>query len=161
MPREKKGATRPLARITNPVDFQLSFTGLCTFVPRWDITTHVGVNHATVLLASHDMAEVERLCERVIIMKSGRIEDDDAPGALIARYSQGRPTFVVYGVATDYCVRAAVIGLLTRGHRVALVADAVRAVEPDAESLILTEFARDGVLLTVTDRVVEFAASIS
>src|SRR5208282_3567079 len=30
---------------------------------------------ATVLLASHNMAEVERLCERVIIMKRGRIED--------------------------------------------------------------------------------------
>ena len=37
--------------------------------------------HATVLLASHNMAEVERLCERVIIMKRGRIEDDDTPAA--------------------------------------------------------------------------------
>ena len=36
---------------------------------------------ATVLLASHNMAEVERLCERVIIMKRGRIEDDDTPAA--------------------------------------------------------------------------------
>jgi len=45
---------------------------------------------ATVLLASHNMAEVERLCERVIMMKLGRIEDDDAPARLIARY--GRQT---------------------------------------------------------------------
>jgi ABC-2 type transport system ATP-binding protein len=45
---------------------------------------------ATVLLASHNMAEVERLCERVIIMKRGRIEDDDAPAHLLARY--GRET---------------------------------------------------------------------
>jgi ABC-2 type transport system ATP-binding protein len=45
---------------------------------------------ATVLLASHNMAEVERLCERVIIMKRGRIEDDDTPERLLARY--GRPT---------------------------------------------------------------------
>jgi len=44
--------------------------------------------HATVLLASHNMAEVERLCERVIIMKSGRIEDDDAPAKLLARYGR-------------------------------------------------------------------------
>ena len=44
----------------------------------------------TVLLASHNMAEVERLCERVIIMKEGRIEDDDTPGKLLARY--GRQT---------------------------------------------------------------------
>jgi ABC-2 type transport system ATP-binding protein len=45
---------------------------------------------ATVLLASHNMSEVERLCERVIMMKQGRIEDDDSPGRLLARY--GRTT---------------------------------------------------------------------
>jgi ABC-2 type transport system ATP-binding protein len=45
---------------------------------------------ATVLLASHNMAEVERLCERVIIMKRGHIEDDDTPARLLVRY--GRET---------------------------------------------------------------------
>jgi len=45
---------------------------------------------ATVLLASHNMNEVERLCDRVIIMKQGRIEDDDTPDRLLARY--GRAT---------------------------------------------------------------------
>jgi len=43
---------------------------------------------ATILLASHNMAEVERMCERVIIMKQGRIEDDDSPAALLARYGR-------------------------------------------------------------------------
>jgi ABC-2 type transport system ATP-binding protein len=47
-------------------------------------------NAATVLLASHNMTEVERLCERVIIMKKGRIEDDDTPERLLTRY--GRET---------------------------------------------------------------------
>jgi ABC-2 type transport system ATP-binding protein len=45
---------------------------------------------ATVLLASHNMLEVERLCDRVIIMKKGRIEDDDTSDNLLARY--GRQT---------------------------------------------------------------------
>jgi ABC-2 type transport system ATP-binding protein len=45
-------------------------------------------HQATVLLASHNMAEVERLCERVIIMKRGRIEDDDTPAKLLARYGR-------------------------------------------------------------------------
>jgi ABC-2 type transport system ATP-binding protein len=45
---------------------------------------------ATVLLASHNMREVERLCERVIMMKRGRIVDDDTPQGLLARY--GRQT---------------------------------------------------------------------
>ena len=43
---------------------------------------------ATILLASHNMAEVERLCDRVIIMKRGRIEDDDTPPRLLARYGR-------------------------------------------------------------------------
>jgi len=43
---------------------------------------------ATILLASHNMLEVERLCERVIIMKKGAIVDDDAPAALLARYGR-------------------------------------------------------------------------
>jgi len=43
---------------------------------------------ATVLLASHNMTEVERMCERVIIMRQGRIEDDDTPSRLLARYGR-------------------------------------------------------------------------
>ena len=45
---------------------------------------------ATILLASHNMLEVERLCDRVIIMKRGRIEDDDTPEKIMVRY--GRDT---------------------------------------------------------------------
>ena len=43
---------------------------------------------ATILLASHNMAEVERLCDRVIMMKRGRIEDDDTPERLLERYGR-------------------------------------------------------------------------
>jgi len=43
---------------------------------------------ATVLLASHNMAEVERMCDRVIMMKRGRIEDDDTPSNLLTRYGR-------------------------------------------------------------------------
>ncbi len=45
---------------------------------------------ATILLASHNMGEVERLCDRVIIMRKGRIVHDEPPDALIARF--GRET---------------------------------------------------------------------
>src|SRR5215471_9885042 len=43
---------------------------------------------ATILLASHNMLEVERLCDRVIIMKRGRIEDDDTPEGIMAHYNR-------------------------------------------------------------------------
>jgi ABC-2 type transport system ATP-binding protein len=55
---------------------------------RGHLERYTVARRATVLLASHNMAEVERLCERVIIMKKGRIEDDDTPDRLLARYGR-------------------------------------------------------------------------
>jgi len=45
---------------------------------------------ASILVASHNMLEVERLCSQTIMMKQGRIVDRGPPAALIARY--GRQT---------------------------------------------------------------------
>jgi nicotinamidase/pyrazinamidase len=70
---------------------------------------------------------------------------------IVALYGRDHPTFVVYGVATDYCVKAAVVGLRDRGHRVAVVVDAVRAVDAAGEADVLTGFARRGAVLTRTE----------
>ncbi len=70
---------------------------------------------------------------------------------LIERYDRDKPIFVVYGVATDYCVGCAVRGLLDRGCRVAVIVDAVRAINKSREADVLTEFADGGVLLTLTE----------
>jgi ABC-2 type transport system ATP-binding protein len=56
-------------------------------------------HNATILLASHNMNEVERLCERVIIMKRGRVEDDDTPARLLARYGRDNLEEVFLDVA--------------------------------------------------------------
>ena len=42
----------------------------------------------SILLASHNMAEVERLCDEVLMMRSGSIVDRGAPADLIARYGR-------------------------------------------------------------------------
>ena len=47
-------------------------------------------SRCTILLASHNMAEVERLCGHVLMMKKGRIVDRGSPSDLLARY--GRDT---------------------------------------------------------------------
>lgn len=54
---------------------------------------------ATILLASHNMGEVERLCDRVVMMKRGRIEDDGSPAELIARYGRSNLEEVFLDVA--------------------------------------------------------------
>jgi len=41
-----------------------------------------------ILLASHNMGEVERLCDRVLMLGNGVIVDDDSPAGLLARYGR-------------------------------------------------------------------------
>jgi ABC-2 type transport system ATP-binding protein len=54
---------------------------------------------ATILLASHNMLEVERLCDDVIMMKLGRIVDRAAPQALIDKYGRNSLEDVFLDVA--------------------------------------------------------------
>lgn len=54
---------------------------------------------AAILLASHNMGEVERLCDRVIMLKQGRIEDDASPTDLIRRYGRSSLEEVFLDVA--------------------------------------------------------------
>ena len=44
---------------------------------------------ATLLLASHNMQEVERMCSDVLIMRAGQLVDRGTPQTLIARYGRG------------------------------------------------------------------------
>jgi nicotinamidase/pyrazinamidase len=70
--------------------------------------------------------------------------------ALLDRLQADR--YVVYGVATDYCVRLAITGLLSTGKPVALVTDAIAAVNAADGTRTLAEFtARGGSLTTVNE----------
>ncbi|QPF85265.1 ABC transporter ATP-binding protein [Bradyrhizobium genosp. L] len=66
---------------------------------RQHLETYRKTHNATILLASHNMLEVERLCDRVIIMKRGKIEDDDSPEAIMARYNRDTMEEVFLDVA--------------------------------------------------------------
>ena len=66
---------------------------------RRHLETYRKTHGATILLASHNMLEVERLCDRVIIMKRGRIEDDDTPDSIMARYNRATLEEVFLDVA--------------------------------------------------------------
>lgn len=54
---------------------------------------------ATVVLASHNMAEVERLAERVIMLEKGRIIADETPEELIRRFGRANLEEVFLAIA--------------------------------------------------------------
>lgn len=56
-------------------------------------------NNASILLASHNMPEVERLADHVIMLRTGRIEDEGTPAALIDRYGRSSLEEVFLDVA--------------------------------------------------------------
>ena len=57
---------------------------------------------ATFLIASHNMFEVERLCDNVLMMRRGKIVDSGSPAALIARYGRTTLEEVFLDVARNH-----------------------------------------------------------
>ena len=55
----------------------------------------------TILLASHNMAEVERLCHHVLMLKRGRVVDSGSPQDLIDRYGQDDLEAVFLDIARE------------------------------------------------------------
>ena len=55
----------------------------------------------TILLASHNMAEVERLCSDVLMLRQGRIVDRGTPDELLARYGRDDLEAVFLDIARD------------------------------------------------------------
>ena len=60
-----------------------------------------GQHGATILLASHNMSEVERLCDNVLMMKQGKIVDRGSPDALLKRYGRTTMEDVFLDIARD------------------------------------------------------------
>lgn len=54
---------------------------------------------ATILLASHNMGEVERLADDVLMLRGGSIVDRGSPGALIAKYGRNTMEEVFLDIA--------------------------------------------------------------
>lgn len=71
--------------------------------------------------------------------------------ALLRRLPQDAE-FVVFGVATDYCVGLAAKGLLQRGRRVALVRDAIKAIDPKQGEEAIAELQRAGARVITTEQ---------
>ena len=77
---------------------------------RTRLKTYGHARGATILLASHNMPEVERLCDDVIMMKAGRIVDRAAPRALIDKYGRTTLEDVFLDVARGTGIAGAMMG---------------------------------------------------
>ena len=55
----------------------------------------------TILLASHNMSEVERLCDDVIMLRAGRIVDRGTPEQLLTRYGRQNMEEVFIDIARE------------------------------------------------------------
>ena len=110
---------------------------------------------AVQLAAGAEVADLPRLLvERgqLIIEKPG-LDMFHGPPATALIDQLDSDCFVVFGVATDYCVKCAVEGLLARGRNVALVTDAIRAVDPAAGEALIAEWTAKGVKLVTTHQI--------
>ncbi len=59
--------------------------------------------------------------------------------------------YIVFGVATDYCVKAAVLGFLKHDYNVSLVTDATKAITKEGEEKALKEMKDAGAAFTTTE----------
>ena len=72
--------------------------------------------------------------------------------------SGGAPEMVVYGVATDYCVKAAALGLAERGYRTVVLTDAIAGITPEGTRAALDAMASAGVRLTTSGEILDGAS---
>jgi ABC-2 type transport system ATP-binding protein len=73
---------------------------------RTRLEAHRRAHNCAILLASHNMAEVERLCDRVLMLKDGALVDNDSPAGLLARYGRATLEDVFLDVARGRGVAA-------------------------------------------------------
>ena len=55
----------------------------------------------TMLLASHNMGEVERMCDEVIMLRAGLVVDQGSPAELLERYGRGNMEEVFLDIARE------------------------------------------------------------
>jgi ABC-2 type transport system ATP-binding protein len=65
------------------------------------LETYQRESGCAILLASHNMAEVERMCHDVKMMRGGRIVDAGTPQHLLGRYGRGNLEEVFLDIARD------------------------------------------------------------
>jgi nicotinamidase/pyrazinamidase len=100
--------------------------------------------------ASHKLPDDILRCPQIIFEKQTLdVFDNPHAGELVERLGGDRE-YVVFGVVTEYCVRLAAKGLLGRGRKVAIVKDAIEALNPEDGRRALDELQALGARMITT-----------
>lgn len=108
------------------------------------------------LTISRDGGTLDSLPEQVIVEKIAFsvFTNDHAERVILSDFPKLMNVvkddidYIIFGVATDYCVKAAAIGMAERGARVFVIADAIAAVQEDTGVQAIDEMKSAGVRFT-------------
>jgi len=102
-------------------------------------------------------SQAERLAKEEVpqlVLQKGQLDpfDEETADRLLGELRPER--VVVYGVATEYCVRLSVLGLLNRGYPVDVIRDAIKGINNDDAREACEEMEEQGARFTTTEDVV-------
>ena len=92
--------------------------------------------------------------EQVIVEKSS-LDIFSNPNTEVLLAQLKRHELVVYGVATDYCVKVAVLGACTRGYEVKVLEDAIKGLTPEGSQQALEEMRQAGAEITSSSSILK------
>lgn len=116
-------------------------------VPELELKKVLRVENASQTKIPSDIFDFEQV---VLEKQTLDVFDNPATEKLLQRLPSDCE-FVVFGVVTEFCVRLAAKGLLDRGHRVAVVTDAIETLGPNEGNACLDELDGRGAQLITTD----------
>jgi nicotinamidase/pyrazinamidase len=91
-----------------------------------------------------------------VILEKQTLDVFDNPNTVgvldrVAKFTDPDAEIFMFGVVTEYCVRLAAKGLLERGRRVALIRDAIEALNPEEGQKTIEELTSRGARLVMTE----------
>jgi nicotinamidase/pyrazinamidase len=127
----------------------LKGTAGAEFVPEALAANFVRVENDVNAKLPEDLSKYQQI---ILEKQTLDIFETHHASALVERLGNAAE-FVVFGVATEYCVNCAVKGLLKRERRVAVVRDAIETLAPEVGNKALAEFQHLGATLVTTGEI--------
>jgi nicotinamidase/pyrazinamidase len=93
------------------------------------------------------------------ILEKQTYDTADNPNFGAVLQSLGKRRAVVFGVATEFCVRASALALRQRGQTVDLVVDGIKGITEEGGQKALDELAKAGVRMVTTQEAIAAARS--